>query len=57
MCGVTVGILAVDFPLIFERVHTKSEEFGISLMDSGVALVTLNAGLSARKARPWFSKT
>lgn len=34
--------------------HTKSEEYGISVMDSGVALITLNAGISSRKARPWF---
>jgi hypothetical protein len=55
MCGVTVGILAIDFPAIYERIHSKSEEYGISVMDSGVALVTLNAGLSSRKARPWYS--
>ena len=53
MLGVTVAILAIDFPSMFERIHSKSEEFGISVMDSGVALITLNAGLSSRKARPW----
>jgi hypothetical protein len=37
--------------------HTKSEEYGISVMDSGVALITLNAGISSRKARPWFKST
>lgn len=54
MVGVTVGILAIDFPAIYERRHAKSEEYGISVMDSGVALITLNAGLTARLARPWF---
>ncbi len=57
MLGTTVAILAIDFPSIFERAHSKSEEFGISVMDSGVALITLNAGLSSRKARPWFQAT
>ena len=54
MFGVTFAILAVDFPPIFERIHSKSEEFGISVMDAGVALITLNAGVTSRKARPWF---
>lgn len=54
MLGTTIAILAIDFPSIFARGHAKSEEFGISVMDSGVALITLNAGLSSRKARPWF---
>lgn len=57
MLGTTVAILAIDFPSIFERAHAKSEEYGISVMDSGVALITLNAGLSSRKARPWFYHT
>ena len=57
MCGVTVAILAIDFPCIYERIHAKSEEFGISCMDSGVALITLNSGLSCRKARPWHYST
>lgn len=54
MLGVTVAILAIDFPAIFQRSHAKTEEYGISLMDSGVALITLNAGISSRKARPWY---
>jgi hypothetical protein len=54
MLGTCIAILAIDFPVIFERSHAKSEEYGISVMDSGVALITLNAGLSSRKARPWF---
>lgn len=57
MCGVTVAILAIDFPSIYQRIHAKSEEFGISCMDSGVALITLNSGLSCRKARPWHYAT
>ena len=57
MLGTTIAILAIDFPSIFERAHSKSEEYGISVMDSGVALITLNAGLSSRKARPWFQAT
>ena len=54
MVGVTVAILGIDFPAIFQRTNAKSEEYGISLMDSGVALITLNAGISCRKARPWY---
>ena len=45
MC-VVIAILAVDFPPIFSRSLCKSEELGISLMDTGVALITLNAGMS-----------
>ena len=56
MVGVAVAILGVDFPAIFQRTNSKSEEYGISLMDSGVALITLNAGISPRKARPWYYK-
>jgi hypothetical protein len=55
MLGTVVAILAIDFPSIFQKIHSKSEEYGISVMDSGVALITLNAGISSRKARPWFS--
>jgi len=54
MVGVTVAILGIDFPSIFQRSNSKSEEYGISLMDSGVALITLNAGISSRKGRPWY---
>jgi glucosaminylphosphatidylinositol acyltransferase len=57
MLGTTTAILAIDFPSIFERNHSKSEEFGISVMDSGVALITILAGISSRKARPWHQKT
>jgi hypothetical protein len=53
MLGTTVAILAIDFPSIFARNHAKSEEYGISVMDSGVALVTILSGISSRKARPW----
>lgn len=53
MLAVVIAILAVDFPPIFSRVLCKSEELGISLMDTGVALITLNAGISGAKARPW----
>ena len=45
MC-VVIAILAVDFPPLFSRSLCKSEELGISLMDTGVALITLNAGMS-----------
>jgi len=57
MCGVCVAILAIDFPSIYQRINSKSEEFGISCMDAGVALITLNSGLSSRKARPWHLAT
>ena len=53
--AVVIAILAVDFPSIFYRSLCKSEELGISLMDTGVALITLNAGISGMKARPWNS--
>ena len=53
MVAVIIAILAVDFPEIFRRELCKTEEFGISLMDTGVALITLNSGMSSRKARPW----
>jgi len=54
MITVCLAILAVDFPPIFPRTMCKTEEFGISLMDVGVALVTLNSGIAGNKARPWF---
>ena len=57
MLAVVIAILAVDFPPIFSRVLCKSEELGISLMDTGVALITLNAGISGAKARPWVKIT
>ena len=57
MIAVTMAILAVDFPPIFYRTMCKSEEIGISLMDTGVALITLNAGISGLKARPWHEVT
>lgn len=53
MLAVVIAILAVDFPPIFDRKLCKTEEIGISLMDTGVALITLNAGISGPKARPW----
>lgn len=56
MC-VVIAILAVDFPPIFSRSLCKSEELGISTMDTGVALITLNAGMSNQKARPWARVT
>jgi len=46
MLAVVIGILAVDFPEIFYRSLCKTEELGISLMDTGVSLITLNAGMS-----------
>ena len=57
MLGTTTAIIAIDLPSIFERNHSKSEEFGISVMDSGVALITILAGISSRKARPWNQYT
>jgi glucosaminylphosphatidylinositol acyltransferase len=56
MVAITVAILGIDFPAIFLRSNSKSEEYGISLMDIGVAVITLNAGISSRKARPWYYK-
>ena len=55
MLAVVIAILAVDFPDIFYRTLCKTEELGISLMDTGVALITLNAGMSGPRARPWFN--
>ena len=55
MVYVCTAILAVDFPPIFPRGLCKTEEFGISLMDTGVAVMTLNSGFSGNKARPWWS--
>jgi len=55
MLFVVLAILQVDFPAIFDRALCKTEESNISLMDVGVALITLNSGMSCRKARPWFS--
>lgn len=54
MITVCMAILAVDFPPIFKRSLCKTEELGISLMDVGVALVTLNSGIASNKARPWW---
>ena len=53
MLAVVIAILAIDFPRIFDRSLGKTEELGISLMDTGVALITLNSGMSGAKARPW----
>lgn len=54
MLAVVIAILAVDFPVIFNRSLCKTEELGISLMDTGVSLITLNSGMSGIKARPWI---
>ena len=54
MLVVVQAILAVDLPTIFDRKMCKTEEFGASLMDVGVALITLNSGMTSRKARPWI---
>ena len=54
MTVICIAILAIDFPTIFARSSCKTEEFGISLMDTGVALVTLGSGISSNKARPWY---
>lgn len=54
MFVVVQAILAVDLPTIFDRKMCKTEEFGASLMDVGVALITLNSGMTSRKARPWI---
>ena len=56
MMAVVIAILAVDFPPIFYRTLCKTEELGISLMDTGVALITLNSGMSNVKARPWHKE-
>ena len=53
MLSVTMAILSVDLPPIFRRALCKTEEYGLGLMDCGVALITLNSGMSGRKARPW----
>ena len=54
MLSVTMAILSVDLPPIFRRSLCKTEEYGLGLMDCGVALITLNSGMSGRKARPWI---
>ena len=54
MVAVIIAILQVDFPELFARELCKTEEFGVSLMDVGVSLITLNSGMSSRKARPWL---
>jgi len=54
MTVICLAILQIDFPTIFARSSCKTEEFGISLMDTGVALVTLGSGISSSKARPWY---
>ena len=51
--AVVMAILQVDLPPVFYRTLCKTEELGISLMDTGVALITINAGISNLKARPW----
>jgi len=54
MLVVVLAIIQVDFPVIFDRPLIKTEEYNISLMDTGVALITINSAMSNRKARPWF---
>jgi len=48
------AILGVDFPSIFPRAMAKTEEYGLSVMDFGVAYVTINSGYASRYARPWL---
>ena len=45
-----LAILAVDFP-VFPRAFAKTERFGESLMDLGVAGVLFAGGLTSRQAR------
>eukprot|EP00352_Strombidinopsis_acuminata_P001976 CAMPEP_0176402910 /NCGR_PEP_ID=MMETSP0126-20121128/49668_1 /TAXON_ID=141414 ORGANISM="Strombidinopsis acuminatum, Strain SPMC142" /NCGR_SAMPLE_ID=MMETSP0126 /ASSEMBLY_ACC=CAM_ASM_000229 /LENGTH=214 /DNA_ID=CAMNT_0017780835 /DNA_START=520 /DNA_END=1164 /DNA_ORIENTATION=+ len=49
------GILAVDFPAAYPRALAKTEQYGLSVMDFGVAYVTLNSGYASRYARPWLT--
>lgn len=66
MVLVTVAILAVDFP-IFPRKYAKTEKFGHSMMDVGVAAFIFQSALGSRMAkspssgrtlsnhsRPWY---
>lgn len=66
MILVTVAILAVDFP-IFPRKYAKTEQFGHSLMDVGVAAFIFQSAIGSRMAkssssgrtlsnhsRPWY---
>uniref|UniRef100_A0A1I7UGX2 Phosphatidylinositol-glycan biosynthesis class W protein n=1 Tax=Caenorhabditis tropicalis TaxID=1561998 RepID=A0A1I7UGX2_9PELO len=66
MIVVTVAILAVDFP-VFPRKYAKTERFGHSMMDVGVAAFVFQAALGSRMAksassgrtlashtRPWY---
>ncbi|CAL2032121.1 unnamed protein product [Caenorhabditis brenneri] len=50
MVLVTVAILAVDFP-IFPRKYAKTEKFGHSLMDVGVAAFIFQSALGSRMAK------
>lgn len=49
------SILGVDFPAIFPRAMAKTEEYGLSVMDFGVAYFTINSGYASRYARPWIT--
>jgi hypothetical protein len=50
MLSTILAILAVDFA-VFPREHTKSETFGLSLMDMGVGAVVFSSALVSRQTR------
>lgn len=39
-----LAIMAIDFPLLFERYLCKSEDYGWALMDVGVSAVMFSSG-------------
>ena len=42
------AILAVDFPVLFDRSLCKAEDYGWALMDIGVSSIILSMGASSR---------
>jgi phosphatidylinositol glycan class W len=49
LVGTCVAILAVDFPAIWPKMHTKTEMFGVALMDVGAGGFVFIAGLTSRR--------
>lgn len=47
-------LLAVDFPCLYPRIHCKTDEYGISLMDIGAAGVIITTAFSNKKIKESF---